>query len=270
MGKPPITPLDVFKRTPRTNCGKCGLSNCMAFSLQVIQGQKRPQDCPFLDATIAGDLVQAGGQPEPTISDRPESLAEALAKDVRNVDFAAAATRLGGVLHGDRLAIRCLGRVFELDRDGGLHSLCHIHAWVHFPILQYVVHGQGKDPTGHWATFRQLNGFRSWDRFFSHRCERAFQEMADTQTDLFLDLLDVFGADFDTGDSTADRSIVLLPLPKVPILFLYWRQEEDFESKLSLLFDRATEVNLGAEGTYLLAQGIVEMFRKLIFTHGLR
>jgi len=270
MGKPAVTPLEVFKQTPRTNCGECGLDSCMTFALQVVQGQKSPQDCPYLAAEMADAIGQAGPGSRADEPNRRESLLETLRKDVRGVDLSAVADKLGGVMHGDRLAIRCLGKVFEIDADGGLHSDAHVHDWIHLPLLQYVVHGEGKDPTGVWATFRELDGLRKWDRFFSHRCEKAFHEMADEHTDLFFDILSLFGRDFDAEDVTADRSILLLPLPKVPIVFLYWPPEEGFESKLSLLFDRATEANLGVEGTYLLVQGILEMFRRLIAKHGLR
>ncbi len=239
----------------------------MGFSLQVVRGEKGPEACPHLDREITEALGETSPEQQLDEPDRRESLAEALIKEIPHVDLPSAAVRLGGVMNGDRLAVRCLGRIFELDRDGTLHSECHIHPWVHFPVLQYVVHGEGKDPTGTWKTFGQLDGFRSWEPFFSHRCEKAFRQMADEHTDLFLDLLALFGTDFDVGDATADRSIVLLPLPKVPIVFVYWRQEEDFDAKLSLLFDTATEANLGAEGTYLLVQGIAEMFRKLILKH---
>ena len=270
MGKSDVTPLDILKHTPRTNCGECGLGSCMAFSLQVVQGRKRPQDCPYLDAEFAERLGEAGPNSQAPEPDRRETLLETLRKDVRGIDLASVAAKLGGVMRGDRLAIRCLGKTFEIDPEGGLHSDAHVHGWIHLPVLQYVVHGEGKDPTGVWATFRELGGLRDWNRFFSHRCEKPLHEMADEHADLLFNILSLFGHHFDADDLTADRSVVLLPLPKVPIVLLYWLPEEGFESKLSLLFDKATEANLGAEGTYLLVQGILEMFRRFIAKHGRR
>jgi hypothetical protein len=260
-------PLDIFKLTPRTNCGECGADGCMAFSLQVIAGQKRLEDCPYLNVDAAPDVAPAMPEPQAEQPGRRESILIALKKEMPNVDLAAVATKLGGTMKGDRLMIRCLGKPFEIDPEGGLHSEAHIHNWIHMPVLQYVVHGEGRDLTGIWTTFRQLNGFRDWNRFFNHRCEKAFYELAERYAELFFDLLGVFGTDIDIEDTDADRSIVLYPLPKVPIVFCYWAPEEGFESKLSLLFDKATEANLGAEGTYLLVQGIVEMFRKILARH---
>ena len=268
MGRPDVTPLDILKLTPRTNCGECGLGSCMTFSLHVVQGSKDSRDCPYLDAELAESVGQADADPQAPEPDRREDLLATLKQDVRTIDLSSVAAKLGGVMRGDRLAIPCLGKTFEVDPQGGLHSEAHIHGWIHLPVLQYVVHGEGKDPTGVWASFRQLDGLRTWDRFFTHRCEKPFHEMADEHTDLFFDILSTFGRPFEADDLTADRAVILLPLPKVPIVLLYWPPEEGFESKLSLLFDKATEVNLGAEGAYLLVQGILEMFRRFIAKHG--
>jgi hypothetical protein len=267
MTQTQLTAIDVFKRTPRTNCGECGLPNCMAFALQVVHGQKRPQDCPYLDAQTAQSVVAARPEPSAPEPGRRESLLVALKNEILDLDLPSVATKLGGWMRGDRLVIRCLGKLFEIDPQGGLHSDAHVHNWIHMPLLQYVVHGEGKDLTGVWTAFRQLNGFREWNGFFSHRCEKPFHEMADRHTDLFFDLLGLFGKDFHLDGSTADRSFILYPLPKVPLVFCYWAPEEDFESKLTLLLDKATEANLGAEGTFLLVQGIVEMFTKIISRH---
>ncbi|MCX8170626.1 MAG: acetyl-CoA decarbonylase/synthase complex subunit gamma, partial [Candidatus Bathyarchaeota archaeon] len=31
-----LSPLDVYMLLPRTNCGKCGEKNCMAFATKVV------------------------------------------------------------------------------------------------------------------------------------------------------------------------------------------------------------------------------------------
>ncbi len=267
MATAQTTALDIFKHTPRTNCGECGVSNCMAFSLEVFRGERGPGDCPYLDADFAEGVAAAQPELPAEAPDRRQSLIEELMRDIRGIDFASVASKLDGERHGDRLAVRCLGKIFEVDPEGGLHSETHVHAWVHLPVLQYVVHADGQDPTGEWKIFRELGGFVEWDNFFQHRCEKSFREMADEDPELFFDTLGLFGHAPGPGVPSADRAVLLHPLPKVPMLVLYWDREGDFDSKLSLLFDRATEANLGAEGTYLLVQGMVEMLRKITLRH---
>jgi hypothetical protein len=63
-------------------------------------------------------------------------------------------------------------------------------------------------------------------------------------------------------------SLVLHPLPLVPILICYWKPDEGLESALNLFFDESAEDNLSIEGIYSLGTGITWMFQKLAITHG--
>ena len=46
-----ITPLELVKRTAKSNCGECGYPTCLAFAALVVKGVADPQRCPYLDAT---------------------------------------------------------------------------------------------------------------------------------------------------------------------------------------------------------------------------
>jgi|BarGraNGADG00212_2_1021979.scaffolds.fasta_scaffold10451_3 ArsR family metal-binding transcriptional regulator len=41
-------PLDVYELLPRTNCGACGESTCMAFAFGLLEARLRPEACPAL------------------------------------------------------------------------------------------------------------------------------------------------------------------------------------------------------------------------------
>jgi acetyl-CoA decarbonylase/synthase complex subunit gamma len=41
-----ISPIDVYKLLPRTNCGECGVTNCMAFATRVVNGEAVVDSCP--------------------------------------------------------------------------------------------------------------------------------------------------------------------------------------------------------------------------------
>jgi hypothetical protein len=268
MSQPNLNALDVLKLTARDNCGQCAVPNCMAFCALVVRGQKDPADCPHLGPDLIERLRGATVAPVLDQRGRPESLLEQLLKRMGEVDFEQAAPRLGAWIENDRLVLHCLGKVFELDRRGGLHSMCHVNPWIHLAILQSVVHGQGLDPQGRWSAFRELKEARDWERFFSYRCESSFHQMADADPCLFLDVLELFGRELEGAGPEFEHAVILHPLPKAPFLFCYTPAADGIESCFSLLFDRTIEMNLRAEGTYMLAQGIVEMFKKILARHG--
>ena len=41
-----ISPIDVYKLLPRTNCAECGEANCMAFATRVVNGEAVIEGCP--------------------------------------------------------------------------------------------------------------------------------------------------------------------------------------------------------------------------------
>jgi len=43
-----ISPIDVYKLLPKTNCGECGEANCMAFATRLVNGELVMRDCPPL------------------------------------------------------------------------------------------------------------------------------------------------------------------------------------------------------------------------------
>ena len=50
MSKAQISPIDVYKLLPRTNCKECGEENCMAFATKLVNKEVHLDQCtPLLD-----------------------------------------------------------------------------------------------------------------------------------------------------------------------------------------------------------------------------
>ena len=43
-----MSPIEVYKLLPKTNCGKCGFPTCMAFAFKLVQGAVEVDKCPYL------------------------------------------------------------------------------------------------------------------------------------------------------------------------------------------------------------------------------
>jgi len=261
------SPLEVYKLLNKSNCRKCMFPSCLAFAAAVIQGQKQLSDCPEIDPrtieTLCGQTV-----PRKTIEDDRQEKLNSLRQDAAKMDYVAVAEKLGAVTRGDTLAINCLGKDFIIDRSGAMTSECHSNQWVHLPLLSYIVHGQGKPICEDWLPFSQLQDAADWSRFFTHRCEEAMRQLIDAHAELFFELMYLFGAQQVTGID-ADHSLLIRPMPKLPMIINYWNAEDDFTSKLSIFFDRTAPSNLNIEYIYIITRGIIEMFRALIVQHNM-
>jgi ArsR family metal-binding transcriptional regulator len=45
IGVKEISPIDVYKLLPRTNCKECGEENCMAFATKVVNREVSIESC---------------------------------------------------------------------------------------------------------------------------------------------------------------------------------------------------------------------------------
>ncbi len=261
--------MEILKLLERSNCGECGLPTCLAFASQVSQGLRPLGDCPRLDVAVVEEHAArltpapATGRDDPD----PSSIIPRLTEKIASVSFSEAADRLGVELCDDRLQIHVLGRLFEVDVQGGLHTMCHVNSWVQLPLLFFILDGAGRSPTGDWQTFADLPRSQDWTRFFDYKCAQVFASMASEHPDLFGDILDLFASREPVADSDADWVKTLWPLPRVPIRFCYWAAEDDIPAQLIVLFDATASDNLGPEGIFQLCRGLVEMFQKIIAHH---
>ena len=260
-------PMEIFKLLDKSNCRKCNKPTCLAFAAAVFQGQKRLDECPLLDRKIIQRYGGVAVNQIPLEQMRTESI-ENLKRKIATIDLRLSAQRLGAQFSNEKLTIKCLGKDFSVDVKGNISTEIHVHAWIAVPVLNYILTGAGAPVSGTWVPFRELEGGKKWYRLFEQRCEKPLKKVADTYTDLFEDMIHLFNGRQVDNHYASDISLVLHPLPKVPLLICYWKPEDDLTSDLNIFFDSRAEENLNIESIYTLGTGLVTMFEKLALRHG--
>jgi hypothetical protein len=260
------TPLQVYKLMPKSNCGECRLSTCMAFAAAIIKQEKRLADCPHLDKAALA-LLEGKLERQVNIESIQEESLKDLKQKISAINLCSRVERLGARANGETLVVQCLGKDFEIDVRGTVRSQCHTHAWFLIPLLNYILFSKGEDSAGRWVPFRELEHGRRWGPLFERRCEQPLKHIADSHGELFEDLISMFSGASSFNNFSSDVSVVLYPLPKVPILVCYWRPEEDLASRLHLFFDDTAERNLPIESLFTLGTGLVRMLEKIMLTH---
>ncbi len=262
-----LTPLEIYKITPKTNCRKCLLPSCLAFSAAVVAGSKKLKECPHLKSEDIQPLEKqlAKTQEQPALQ---AAFLDKLKGKVARLDFPKIAKVLGCTVLGDELSIISLGKKFNIDSQGRMTSECHIIPWVQAPILSYITHKTHMDITGNWISFRELKGGIDWQGLFTSRCEQPLCKLADRNPELLTDLIDLFmGQETDTKRYEADIGLILHPLPHIPILICYQEADADLESSLSIFFDECCGHNLHIKSIYTLCAGLVKMFEHIALRH---
>lgn len=259
------SPLEIYRLLDKSNCRRCGEATCLAFASAVSLNRRRLTDCPQLPPELARMEVKAAPDRQPF--EPGADYLKQLQEEITRIDLAAAAARTGGTLAQDRLTLKVLGKDFSVDVHGNLKAEIHINPWVAVPFLNYILYGAGLPPVGEWVTLRELPG--GWERYslFQRQAEEPLRQLADRHPELFDDLIRLFSGQRGARHLNSDLSVVLTPLPKVPLMLCYWRPEEEMESSLKIFFDATAAQNLGTESAFILGVGLAHMLKKIMRRH---
>ena len=183
--------MEVFKLLDKSNCRKCQEATCLAFAAAVFQGKREIEECPQLDSTV---VEQFGGEKNTgdTVEQDMETAVAGLQKKIEDVNLSGVADKLGGVFADNKLTLKILGKDVSVDLNGNFYTDIHVHGWIAGPVLNYILYGEGRDVSGKWVSMRELEGGKTWHRFFDQRCLKPVKRIADIYTDLFDDLIHLF------------------------------------------------------------------------------
>jgi hypothetical protein len=261
--------MEIFKYLEKSNCRECGEKTCLAFAGAVFQDRKKISQCPRLSPEIVSMYSDEKTASHKSMDEVREDFFEEMTKKLKDLKLPELAKKTGGHFDGKKLTIKILGKDFSVNTEGNFVSQIHVNPWIVGPFLDYVIYGKGTDPTGSWVSYRELIEGKERYPLFQKRCEQGMKRIADTYTDLFDDLVHIFGGQKVAEEFESDISVVLYPLPKVPIMVCYWRPEDGMESELNLFFDKSADVNFQNGSAFTLGAGLTQMFEKLATRHGI-
>jgi hypothetical protein len=257
--------MEVFSLLDRSNCRRCGEKTCMAFAGAVYRGMKPLSACPRIDAATC---ARYGATRSPD-EEGEEMVLSSLLNQIRGLDPVETAARTGGAVVGNRIVLKVLGKDFGIDADGNFVTDIHVNNWVVVPFLTYLLRCPAVQPSGTWIAYREIAGGRERYPLFQKRCEEVMKQVADTWPDLFDDIVHLFSGERLPVQFDADISVVLKPLPKVPVMICYWKPADGMASSLNVFFDAAVDRCLDAGAVFNLGTGMARMFEVLALRHGI-
>ncbi len=260
--------MEIFKLLNKSNCRKCNEKTCLAFASKVFLGQKSLNLCTELSPEVL-EKYSGKQRKKDTRQEYREALVADLKQEIASCDLEDAARRTGGDFSDGKLILRIFGKPFSVDSSAVMTSDIHINPWIAGPVLGYILHCKGVPLTGEWVPFRELKGGRERNGLYVQRTEKALKKVADSYPQLFEYLIHIFNGQRTANHYESDISLVLLPLPRLPILVCYWKPEDGMQSDLHLFFDSSANVNANIEIVYRISAGIVNMFEKISMKHGL-
>lgn len=248
-----MNPLNIYKKLPRTNCGKCPAKTCISFSIKITKGELSSTDCPELDKSSKREIDSMLSK----IYDWKDKRLQELFKEISQINFAAIAEGIGAKSKDETLKLRYMGREITVSHSDFAEQL---DIWDKLLILMYIRTAGNCPLSGKWVAFRDLkNGLlRATD--FGEICETPLARMFEKNPEQLLKILMEMGAEKIKGQP-GEQSLVLYPLPKIPFLILLWHGEEGFEPACKVLLDSTATEFLDIEALLYLGQALIRAIK---------
>jgi hypothetical protein len=248
-----MTPIDVYKKLPRSNCGKCPARTCMSFAVQFLRKMISSSECPELDGgakkEIEAMLPEAGDWKEKRVGE--------LLREISNIKFPVVAGGIGAAIEKDYLKLRYMGRDILLSRSDFKGK---VDIWDKLLILMYVKNSGGIPLSGKWVAFRDLKDGLIRAESFHGACEISLARMFEKNKERFIDKLIAMGAEKVSGFS-AEHSLVISPLPKIPFLILLRPGDGEFGADCKALLDSTAADFLDVEALLYLGMALVRAMK---------
>lgn len=244
--------VELYKKLPMHNCGKCRQKTCMPFAFALLRGDAKPAECPCLTESEIEELERSVER-----SDWREDLISKLQREVEEIDFYKVASGLGAEIQAGNLVVRSLGREFLISQAGEISTQGQITPWIKILLLHYVRTCGQMPLSGKWVSYGELKSGMVKAVSFRREVEEPLREMFDRDLKAVSGTLKRLGAEEQGGFSVPDAWRLFL-LPKVPVLILYWPREDEFDSKVSVLFDSTADRFLDVESLIFLGEGLIK------------
>lgn len=243
-----LTPLHLYKLTPKNNCGECGFASCLAFSTQAVTGQADIGLCLHLEREELDSFkAQLADQLQTGIGVKREGFEKALQflrQEILKWDFQTVSASLGAdcisacgkpalkLIYFGRKILVTAEDIVQCPSDEALDPYEKIL------IYNYVI-GGAVDPAGVWAGMESLPNSVSKIKSLRAHCQAPLaQESAGKMERLPL-VIDGIGRKLSLDAERVDFAAEFQILPKLSVRILWWDedQREGFQAETKFLFD---------------------------------
>ncbi|MEW6428553.1 MAG: DUF3786 domain-containing protein [Thermodesulfobacteriota bacterium] len=261
----PVTPFDIVKRTPKSNCGDCGYPSCLAFGVAVTTQGDDPGKCPHLNR----EGLQLDSSPKAgDVHQRDLELVRHLKGKIAGLDFTALAPKLGGALSpSGAMLLSYLGRQTAVSGDGILLDGKEPEdPRDQILLYNYLAFGGGEPPAGDWIGMESMPNSISKVKTLETYCENRLADLLDgAARERITAAAGRAGGSLLAGGST-DLSLLVPVLPMLPLAVHFWKSEPEdgFAARVKILFDRTATGFLDIESLVFCAERMAERFEELL------
>lgn len=262
----PVTAIDIYKKLPQTNCGRCGSPSCFVFATRVALRQEVIEKCVSLTGDELKELKTIIGEIKPlttgTGSNAYAQAAEEIKNRIKEIDFKESAEGLGAeyLKEDDKeyLRLNLFNHKYKLSKTGDIvrDDSLQPGAWAKIFLIIYV-NARGKGSLkNEWVSFGDLPNTFAKQKSFKDNSENVLIKNFAGKKEELKDACNLLGGIDASAEFKCDIAYRFSVLPKIPLLLLFWdeNKEEDFPARVKILMDRTVLNFIDIESLVFLAE----------------
>jgi len=267
-----LSVVDLYRDVlPQTNCGECGFPTCLAFAGMVVSEKYSLKDCPH----ISPELIEKCGIELEKQYAAGKWLKRGMAGDAlewaRKRSAAVKITDLPDRIGGQ---IKFLNGVPSLElpyfNDAILITAEKIYRkdgtdltrWEQVFLYNHLAQGGRRKPVGRWKGLVEFPNTVSKIKSMIEQVENPLiKRFRGRCSELKAAAGHLDGYPVGGKETSADVAICFLPLPRIPVLLLFWDEgpEDGFSATAKMLFDESITDHLDIESILFLSERLRQL-----------
>jgi Domain of unknown function (DUF3786)/Putative Fe-S cluster len=260
-----LSVVDLYSKIlPKTNCRDCGYRTCLAFAGMVVSEKLPLKNCPHINPlilkTAQQELEQQYKEGKWLKRDMAKEALEWAKKKSASMKLEDIATRISGeyaVIEGipqitlpyfNSHILIAQDRIVD-DKGNELKKNEQTFVYIH------MAQGGIAKPSGNMKSFKEFPNTVSKIVSMKDHVETPLQNTFTSNLDkLSLACTMAGGHNVDDKYNSADLAYQFSVFPKVPVIILFWDENEGFGAEVKLLFDETIIEHLDIESIMFLSE----------------
>jgi hypothetical protein len=266
-----LSPVTIYKNIlPKINCGDCDFPTCLAFASMVVNEKIPLSRCPHLASAVIQkyqEILQKQHEEGKYVKRDMSKDALKWAKTrACSITIEELENRIGGKLYheGGNYVLHLpyfMDHLIISEQRIAYENGSPLNVWEQVFIYNHIAQKGGSRPTGKWKALEELPNSVSKTVSMRDSVEIPLLEAFEDAKELREAADSVGGVDITDKENFADLVVLFRPLPRIPIMLLFWKEdkEEGFEAKVKLLFDETVTEHLDLESIIFLSERLRQL-----------
>jgi len=268
-----LSVVDLYTKVlPKTNCRDCGFLTCLAFAGMVVSEKHPLKNCPHIDPEILEsaqkELEQQYKEGRWLKKDMAKEALEWAKTKTASMQLPDIAERTGGKLvstedGSSAIILPCFNKKLVITKNcvrdiSGSELTRNEQTFVYIHMAQ----GGTSQPSGKMKSFKEFPNTVSKVTSMKAHIEQPLSRFFSGHPDKLRNACEKSGGrDVSFQYDSCDLAFEFAAFPKIPVVLLFWDENDGFEAQVRLLFDETITDHLDVESIMFLSEHLRDMLK---------